>query len=99
MFVSIIDLQIGQGDADTLLSRIENDLIPIYEDAEGFIGYYAVKQSENSVATIRFFEDESSIEAAAEAARAATDQIISDLQLQPTEHTRAEAAIAVTAGE
>jgi hypothetical protein len=38
MFVSIIDLQIGQGDADTLLSRIENDLIPIYEDAEDFIG-------------------------------------------------------------
>jgi hypothetical protein len=97
MFVSVIDLQINNSDADTLLSRIESDLVPIYSDAEGFLAYYGVKHSENSVSTIRIFEDEKSLQAAVEAATEATDQIINDLGLVPTEHTSAEATIAVTA--
>ena len=97
MFVSVIDLQINNSDADTLLSRIESDLVPIYSDAEGFLAYYGLKQSENSVSTIRIFEDEKSIQAAVEAAQAATDQIINDLGLVPSEHSSAEATIAVTA--
>jgi hypothetical protein len=95
MFVHVIDLAVGQGDADTLLNRIQSDLIPIYQVAQGFVAYYAVKQTDNSVTTIRVFEDLPSIEAAAQAAHTATEQIVSDLQLEPTEHIRGEAAIHV----
>jgi hypothetical protein len=99
MFVSVIDLQIGQGDADTLLSRIESDLVPIYQDAEGFVAYFGVKQSDTSVETIRIFEDEESIQAAVEATKEKTDQIIQDLNLTPSEHASADATIAVIAGK
>jgi hypothetical protein len=35
MYVSIVDFTVGQGDADTLLQRIEGDLVPVYRDAKG----------------------------------------------------------------
>jgi len=99
MFISIVDLQIGQGDSDTLVSRIESDLIPIYQVSKGFVAYYAIKGSETDLRTIRVFDDLESLQVAVQDADEATQQIISDLQLTPSELTHAEASIAVTAGD
>jgi hypothetical protein len=44
VFISIIDLQVDQGDADTLLSRILSDLVPVYSAAQAFVAYYAIKK-------------------------------------------------------
>jgi hypothetical protein len=94
MFVSIVELQIRNRVPDTLSNRIENDLIPIYKDANGFIAYLGVKQSENSLETVRVFEDEASLKVALGAADSATQQIINGFQLEATEQTHAEASVA-----
>ncbi len=100
MFVHVSDLQVGQEDedADTLLSRILSDLVPIYKAAKGFVAYYAIKKDNDTATTIRIFEDQASFLAAVQDAAGATNQIVTDLQVTNTEHTDAEAGVASAFG-
>ena len=51
MFVSIIDLQMARAIADTLVSSVETDLIPICKASQGFTsgeaatGKYEIRRS------------------------------------------------------
>ncbi len=98
MFVNVSDLTIGQGDADTFLSRILNEVVPIYSAAQGFIAYYAIKKGNDNATTIRVFEDQRSYDAAVQDAADATQQIATDLQVTNTQHTSADAGVASAFG-
>jgi hypothetical protein len=94
MHLRISDLTIGQGTADGALGRIQSDLIPIYKAADGFVAYYAFKQAADSATTVRVFEDQATLDAATQAASAATDQIVNDFQITNTPHGGADADVA-----
>jgi hypothetical protein len=94
MFINISDLTM-QGDADTFLNRVLNEVVPTYTASQGFIGYYGIKKGDQSVTTIRIFEDEVSFDGAVQNADSATAQIGTDLGVDPpTLHTGADVTIA-----
>lgn len=98
MFVNISDLTM-QGDADTFLDRVVNEVVPINSTAQGFIGYYGIKTGDHAVTMIRIFEDESSLDAATENAAPVSGQIGIDLGVSaPTVHTSADVSIASAFG-
>jgi hypothetical protein len=98
MFVNVSDLTM-QGDADTFLNRILNEVVPIYRASQGFIAYYAIKKGDHSATTIRVFEDQASFDAAIQNADNATAQIGTDLGVDPpTQHTNADAGVASAFG-
>lgn len=95
MYVRISDLTIGQGDTDGFFARVATDVLPTYRTADGFIAYYGIKQDASNATTVRVFEDEASLDAAIQAASAATDQITQDFSVTNTPHGGDDAAVAL----
>ena len=75
MNVRIVELVLAQGSADELLGSIGSELAPLLRASDGFLAYYAFATADGTVVTVRVFEDETSMEAARETARAVTDQL------------------------
>ena len=84
MNVRVAKLTIGAGaagDADALIGRISSDLVGAYSLAEGFIGYYNVKDDASTVYSIRVFADAATLDAANTATAAAQTAIATDFDL------------------
>ena len=81
MYLRIIRVVVGSGDTSDAVLRIANDLIPIYRQARGFIAYYVIGAADDTLLTIRHFDDLQTLEEANATAGDASEQIRVDFNL------------------
>ena len=95
MFERISKLTIGNGDATSLVQRIQSDLSPLVEGAAGFIAYTVAKIDDQTVWTVRLFRDSGSMDAETQANAAITQALIDDFQLTNETFVNGEANIGI----
>lgn len=81
MYARIRRLTSGIASGVEIAERLQTDLLPVYEAAEGFVSYTVIGTFANGVHTLRVFQDQASMEAVQEASQAASEQMTADLEI------------------
>ena len=86
MYVRVIQFVIGAGTLQEVVDRIQGDLLPIYRESQGFLAYYVAAAADDTLVTIRVFDDKESLEDANAAASDESEQIRKDFSLTFSEN-------------
>jgi hypothetical protein len=86
MYLRMVELQFATGWlASEIRDRIAADLLPEISAQPGFVAYYVVETDDNRLATVRVFNDLTTLDDANQATDATQDAIIQEFTITTSE--------------
>jgi len=96
MFASVRRYRMDPLGVDELITRVEQEFVPIVSKSPGFVAYYAVDAGNGIVTSISIFEDQKGAEQSSLAAADWVGRRIASLLPTPPEITAGEVRVAKT---
>jgi len=93
MYVLVARYRLGKGSPDDLVPRIREGNLPVMREVSGFVEYYALRLSDDEVASVSVFRDRSGAEEAENQLAAWIEQTVEEFDVTPLDVIEGEVLV------